>query len=236
MLVLAIVHQRDAGPGVFADAIRSHGVELDSWLRAEEDRPPRDPGDYDAVLTFGGAMHADQEDRHPWLREEKELLRDLLDREVPLLGVCLGAQLLAEAAGAPVRRAREPEIGWFDVELTAEGEDDPLLAPLAPRFEAFEWHSYEFPLPPGATPLARSAVCLQAFRLHDTAWGIQFHAEVTLEAVEDWISDYRSDEDAVHISLNGEELRERTREAIGPWNELGRGLCERFLGVAAARG
>jgi len=229
MRALAIVHQRDAGPGVFADVIHSRGVELDSWLRAETDSPPCELGDYEAVLIFGGAMHADHEHRHPWLQEEKALLSDLLERGVPLLGVCLGAQLLAEAAGAPPRRASQPEIGWHEVELTADGADDPLLGPLAPRFEAFQWHSYEFPLPPGATPLARSASCLQAYRVGDLTWGIQFHAEVTREDAEAWIDDYRSDEDAVRIGVNPDELRRQVRNAIGDWNALGRGLCERFL-------
>ena len=150
MRALAIVHQGDAGPGVFADAMRSGGVQLDTWLRAEEELPPRDLRDYAAVLTFGGAMHADQESSHPWLADEKALLRELLERGTPLLGVCLGAQLLAAAAGATVGRAREPEIGWHDVEVTAEGAQDPLLAPLAPGFNGFQWHSYEFALPPGA--------------------------------------------------------------------------------------
>jgi GMP synthase (glutamine-hydrolysing) len=232
---LAIVHQRDAGPGVFADATRSAGVELDSWLPTEARSPSRHLTDYGAVMTFGGAMHADHEDRHPWLREEKVLLGELTERRTPLLAVCLGAQLLAEAAGAPPRPAAEPEIGWYEVELTSQGADDPLLAPLAPRFEAFEWHSYEFPLPPGATPLARSAQCLQAYRLDDFAWGIQFHAEVTARDAESWIDDYRNDEDAVRVGLDADELRRRTQSAIGAWNELGGGICERFLDAAATR-
>jgi GMP synthase (glutamine-hydrolysing) len=177
-------------------------------------------------------MHADHEDRHPWIREEKEQLRELIERRVPLFGVCLGAQLVAEAAGAPAHRASEPEIGWRQVELTPEGAGDPLLGPLGPIFEAFQWHSYEFPLPPDAVALARSPVCLQAFRLGDTAWGIQFHAEVTLADAEAWIDDFRSDEDAVRIGLDPDGLRRRTREAIADWNALGRALCERFLAEA----
>src|ERR671931_990198 len=118
MRVLAIVHQPDAGPGVFADAVQDRGAELDSWLIAETESPPGTPASYDAVLIFGGAMHADQEDSHPWLNDEKSLLADLLSREVPLLGVCLGAQLVAEAAGGRAERLREPEIGWYDVALT----------------------------------------------------------------------------------------------------------------------
>ena len=136
-------------------------------------------------------MHADQEDLHPWLRGEKQQLAALLERRVPLLAVCLGAQLLADAAGAMPRRASRPEIGWHDVAVTTEGADDPLLGPLAPRFEAFQWHSYEFPLPEGATPLARSSVCLQGYRIADHAWGIQFHAEVSRADARAWIDDYR---------------------------------------------
>jgi GMP synthase (glutamine-hydrolysing) len=230
---LAIVHQRDAGLGVFGPAVRSRDVQVDEWQLAEGALPPGDPAGYDAVLTLGGAMHADQQARHPWLADEKVLLAGLLERRVPLLGVCLGAQLLAEAAGAPPRRATEPEIGWCDVELTDAAADDPLLAALQPGFEAFEWHSYEFPLPPGATPLARSATCLQAYRIGEWAWGIQFHAEVTGTDIEAWIDDARSDEDAVRLGLDTEALRQRTRASIGAWNELGRGLVGRFIDVAA---
>jgi GMP synthase (glutamine-hydrolysing) len=232
MRVLAIVHQQDAGPGVFADAIRAHGAHLGLWRYPEDRQPWRGGRDYDAVVTFGGAMHPDQDEQHSWLAEEKALLTELLDRHVPVLGVCLGAQLLAEAAGASARPAREPEIGWYEVEVLGDAADDPLLAPLRPRFTAFGWHSYEFPLPPLATPLARSATCLQAYRIADFAWGIQFHAEVTGADVETWIDDRRSDPDAVRMELDWHELRERTRASIGAWNELGRGLCERFLDAA----
>jgi GMP synthase (glutamine-hydrolysing) len=229
MRVLAIVHQPDAGPGVFADAARDAGATLDSWLLTNDGRPARDPLSYDAVMTFGGAMDPDQDDRHPWMAAEKRLLAELIGRGVPLLGVCLGAELIAAAAGASPRRLQAPEIGWYDVEITEEGRDDPLLGPLAPRFEALQWHSYESPLPPGAVPLARSTACPQAYRVGPAAWGIQFHAEVTIEDFESWLDDYRSDPDAVRIGLNPEQLRACTRPRIGAWNEVGRALCERFL-------
>jgi GMP synthase (glutamine-hydrolysing) len=235
MRALSIAHQPDAGPGVFADVMRSQDVEHDIWLRTEGDRPPSQLHEYDAVLVFGGAMHADHEDRHPWLADEKALLSDLLEQRVPLLGVCLGAQLLAEAAGATPRRASAPEIGWHHVEITGDGSGDPVLGPLAPGFEAFQWHSYEFPLPPGAAALARSDVCLQAYRVGDSAWGIQFHAEVTGADAEAWIDDYRSDEDAVRIDLDPDALRQQTRAAMDEWNALGRALCGRFLEAAATR-
>jgi GMP synthase (glutamine-hydrolysing) len=229
MRALAIVHQRDAGAGVFGEEFRRRGDQLDFWEIASGADPPGDPPGYDAVLTFGGAMNTHEEEGHSWLRPEKRLLADLLEQRMPLLGVCLGSQLLGEAAGATPGRAREPEIGWHEVEVTPEGATDPLLRPLAPRFTAFQWHSYEAPLPPRATPLARSPVCLQAYRIGDSAWGIQFHAEVSATDAEQWIDEYRSDADALRIGLDPEALRKQTRAAIGDWNRLGRELCGRFI-------
>lgn len=233
MRVLAVVHQRDAGPGVFAEAIRGAGGELDEWTLAERPQAPADPLGYDAVFVLGGAMNADEGERHGWIAEEKALLRELLEQEVPLLGLCLGGQLLAAAAGAEPRRASHPEIGWHQVEVTGEGEEDPLLGPLAPSFEAFQWHSYEFPLPPGATPLARSEVCLQACRLGQRAWALQFHPEVSRADAQHWIDDYEVDPDAVRIGIDPAVLGPETEEKIGEFNQLGYELCERWLGMAS---
>jgi GMP synthase (glutamine-hydrolysing) len=230
MRALAIVHQRDAGAGVFAEEMAERGVQLDEWLLSERGTaPPREVADYDAVLTFGGAMHADQEDRHPWLQFEKDFLAAMLDDGMPLLAVCLGCQLLAEAGGGAARRASEPEIGWHEVEITGEGTDDPVVGALAPRFTAFQWHSYEAVPPEGAAILARSPVCPQAYRIGERAWGIQFHAEVTAADAGRWIDDYRSDEDAVRIGIDPEALRLETEREIADWNRLGRELCGRFL-------
>jgi GMP synthase (glutamine-hydrolysing) len=232
MRALAIVHQTDAGPGVFADEMRERGVELDEWLLSERGTGPAlEIADYDAVLTFGGAMHADQEDRHPWLRFEKDFLAAMIDDRMPLLAVCLGNQLLVDAAGGTARRASEPEIGWCEVEVTDEGASDPVIGPLAPSFTAFQWHSYEALPPDGAPILARSRICTQAYRVGEVAWGIQFHAEVSAEDAERWIEDYRSDEDAVRIGIDPAALHTETEEKIAAWNRLGRELCGRFIDV-----
>jgi GMP synthase-like glutamine amidotransferase len=178
MRVLAIVQEADAGPGVFVDAAAARGDELDAWLIAAGGDPPADPRGYDAAIVFGGAMNVDEEGEHPWLADQKFLLRALLLNEIPLLGVCLGAQLVAEAAGEEPRRARRPEIGWHPVERTAEGAADPLIGSLPPAFNAFQWHSYEMGIDDGEV-LARSEVCAQAARFGPAAWAIQFHAEVS---------------------------------------------------------
>lgn len=234
--VLAIVHQTDAGPGVFGEAIRERGDSLDEWLLPEAGAPPGDPLGYDAVFVLGGAMNVDQEDRYAWIGTERGLLGRLLERRVPLIGLCLGGQMVAAAAGAVPRRAPRPEIGWHTVELTAEGRDDPLLGPLAPSFEAFQWHSYEFPLPPGAVALARGEVCLQACRIGEVAWAMQFHPEVSAADALRWTADFEADADAVRIGLDPTALAIETEAKIGVFNDLGRDICRRWLDVAAARG
>src|SRR5689334_14585254 len=98
MHVLAMVHQDDAGPGVFAGAIAAGGHRLETWKVAEDPEPPGDPGSYDAVLCLGGSAHPVEDDLHRWLAPEKALIREMLEAEVPILGVCLGAQLLTLAA------------------------------------------------------------------------------------------------------------------------------------------
>jgi GMP synthase (glutamine-hydrolysing) len=235
MRTLAISHERDAGPGVFAEAIEASGHELDVWHVAETATPPADPLAYDAVMTFGGSMHVDQGQSHPWIEPEKALLTELLDAGVPLLGVCLGCQLLVEAGGGEARRAREPEIGWHAVEVTPDGVDDPLIGPLAPSFEAFQWHSYECLPPAGAVVLARSALCVQAYRLADAAWGIQFHAEVAAADAARWIAEYGSDPDAVRAGVDPAIFAPETAARAPTWNELGRALCRRFLAAAEER-
>ncbi|MDQ3866627.1 MAG: type 1 glutamine amidotransferase [Actinomycetota bacterium] len=235
MRVLSLVHGREARSGVFGEAIRAAGHELEerSFTLA---RPPLGPAEsYDAAMVFGGSMNVHEVDGHPWIHEEERFLERILELGVPLLGVCLGSQLVASIAGAEVKRATRPEIGWCEVDRLAEGHDDPLLAHFPDRFLAFQWHSYQFSLPPGGMPLAASPVCLQAFRLDGTAWGIQFHAEVTHEIVATWISHYRTDPDALALGLDPtRELAQLERE-IDTWNVLGRALIRGFLGVAAER-
>jgi GMP synthase-like glutamine amidotransferase len=229
--VLSIVHQEDAATGVFADAVAERGDELTEWVISNGASPDSAPHDYDAVLIFGGAMHVDQEAHHPWLRDEDALLSDLAAREVPMLGVCLGAQLIAKALGARVGAMPAPQIGWFDVEQTPEGADDPLFSGLPRRFSSFQWHSYAFDLPRNAVPLASDPACLQAYRAGETAWGIQFHAEVTRESVDDWFRSSKPPDAPLDLPA----LRWETEEKIAAWNELGRGLCGRFLELASSR-
>jgi GMP synthase (glutamine-hydrolysing) len=227
--VLAVIHGSNARGGVFRDVVEEAGHRYDEWSLAWGRESPRPLETYGAVIVFGGSMHADQDENHPWLRDENEFIRGLLDRQVPLLGVCLGIQLMAKADGAAVYPIPDgPEVGWLPVELSDAAEGDPVFDGLPSRFDAFGWHYYTYDLPDRSEELARSARCNQAYRLGRSAWGIQFHAEVTLETVRSWLDD----EDDFPLDLDRDALWAETQARIGEWNELGRGLCGAFVEVA----
>jgi GMP synthase (glutamine-hydrolysing) len=233
MNVLAVIHGTNVRAGVFEDAVREAGHRFEEWSLAWGTPPPRPIDDYGAVLLFGGSMHADQDDRHPWLREENLFIQRLLDRHVPTLGVCLGIQLIAKAAGAAVYALSDgPEIGWVPVEATEAATVDPVLCRLPARLDAFAWHYYTYDVPCGAEELARSPRCNQAFRLGEAAWGVQFHAEVTLETVRLWLADPA---DLPHVP-DRDALAAETEERIAAWNDLGRELCGAFVEVAERAG
>lgn len=222
MDVLSVVHGGDAGTELFGPVVAAAGHRHREWSFSSGGAP----SGYDAVLVFGGAIHPDQDEQHMWLNDQLRWLERLIAEGVPTLGICLGSQLLARAAGAWVGPLAEPEIGWYDVELTEAGRVDPVLSVLPRVFTAAESHYYGHGLPDGAVELARNTSCLQGFRLGDTCWGVQFHPEVTEPQLNRWATDKRDVADP-------ERFLAETREQIGSWNELGRRLCEAFLAEAA---
>jgi GMP synthase (glutamine-hydrolysing) len=230
MRVLSVTHGPNVPGGVFDEVVSAQGHTLERWV-VPLGGAPQPASSYDAVMVFGGSMHPDEDDRFEWLAREAEFLGRALAEDVPVLGVCLGAQMLARAAGARVRPAPEPEVGWFEVELTKEGRDDPVLGVLPARTDVFQWHSYTFEIPERGTELARSALCTQAFRAGRRAWGIQFHAEVTLPMLEAWVA-----EEPAELPVPAEEFVAEAKARIDAWNEQGRQLCAAFLEAAGSNG
>lgn len=224
--VLAVCHPAGGTSGVFHDGAGAAGAVIDEWLPAEHPEPPRPLGDYAALVVLGGDQNVCEQDRFPYLTAEIALLREWLAGGRPVLGVCLGAQLLAEATGGRVVRAERRELGWLDVELLPAAREDPVLGFAPARLTALQWHSYAVEPPPGAVALARSPVCVQAFRL-GRSWGLQFHPEVDRDILDAWIGDL--DRGVPPQARDAEVLEAGVAEHLEAWNAVGRELLRRFL-------
>jgi GMP synthase (glutamine-hydrolysing) len=234
MRVLSIVHADSDPPGLFAKVARELGHRCDEWWIASLRDPPAPLDEYSAVGVFGGFMNVHDEDRLPWLRAEKRWIRRILEERMPAFGICLGAQLLAEAAGAEIPASEPPEIGWRTIELLPGAGGDALFASVDQRPTVFEWHSWSFGLPPGGIPLASSAVGLQAFRLEPATWGIQFHAEMTPDKLTEWLDAATTDPEALRAGVDAVRERKRSRRCLPASIQLGEELCGRFLAFANA--
>ena len=183
MRVLIFRHIHFEHAGRIEDTLRCRGVAFDYADPHEASDHPH-PSAYDGLIFMGGPMSVN--DDLPYLREEEQYIRDAVRRGTPLLGVCLGSQLIAKALGARVYRNPVKEIGWFELRFTAEAAEDPLFAGLT-RETVLHWHGETFDLPEGAVLLASSELCRnQAFRIGERVWGLQFHLEATPEMVAGW--------------------------------------------------
>jgi len=183
--VLVCQHIACEPPGVLEEVMRERAWEL---VRVELDEgDPLPAGTFDAVVVMGGPMGAYQTDEHPWLRDEQRLLRAAVGDGTPVFGVCLGAQLVAASMGARAYQGPAPEVGVLEVQLTAQGRQDPVTGALPASFLTLQWHSDTFDLPDGAVRLAGSpAYPNQAFKIGTTTYAVQFHLEVTDEMAAEW--------------------------------------------------
>ena len=183
--ILVLQHIACEPPAAFEDELRSRGLDV-TRVELDEGDPLPDWREFPAIVVMGGPMGAYDEADHPWLVEEKRALREAVEADVPVWGVCLGAQLLASALGARVYPGGQPEVGLLPVHLTGEATDDPVFQDAPASFPTLQWHGDTFDLPEGATLLASSpAYPHQAFRV-GRSYGLQFHIEVPLDLATEW--------------------------------------------------
>jgi GMP synthase (glutamine-hydrolysing) len=184
--VLILQHVSAEGPGRIRDTLESLGASCDIRRVDLGASVPRALGPFAGLVIMGGPMSVYESSRHPHLRDELVLVEEALRQRTPILGICLGSQLLAAALGARVYPSGRKELGWFDVHLTDAGRSDHAFVGSADPFRPLHWHRDIFDLPSGAVSLARSALTdHQAFRAADHALGLLFHLEVTLAQVAD---------------------------------------------------
>ncbi len=180
--VLVLIHASWERPHRIARAFGEVEL-LEVEALAGDPLPSHD--EVDGVVAMGGPMEVDDFESHPELEAEREWLAEAVERQIPVLGICLGAQLLARALGAEVRPGPRPEIGFLDVRVS--DPDDPVIGALAPEATVLHWHGDVFDLPDGARSLASSAATEhQAFR-YGNAWGVLFHPEADAAMLESWL-------------------------------------------------
>lgn len=232
MRIFAIQHVACEPAGIFEEESRAAGHTVRYARPLDGDRVPALP-EMDALVILGGPMNADEDARFPFLAAEKRLLADAVRRGLPILGVCLGAQLLARSQGWRVWPTRPKEVGWYPVRWTPEASRDPIFREVAPPPRVFQWHGDTFDLGPGAVRLAASdLVRNQAFRVGRLAWGIQFHLEVTAPMIDEWCAAYASEEGLP--DTRAAAIPSETPEHLGRLERAGRAFARGWLRVAAA--
>jgi GMP synthase-like glutamine amidotransferase len=188
MRFLVFQHIAIEHPGIFRDFFAADGIQWDAVELDEGEAIPSLDG-YDALWVMGGPMDTWEETEHPWLKAEKQAIREWVkDRAKPYMGLCLGHQLLGAALGGQVGKMEKAEVGILDISLTEAGRGDPLFAGIGNPFQALQWHGAAvLEAPEGAVILADSPVCAnQAMRIGDLAYGLQCHTELTTRTVGEW--------------------------------------------------
>ena len=189
MKIVLFMHAEMDGPGTLTDFLAENNINHHVVRLYRGDSFPDSLDSIDGVISLGGYMNALQDEEFPYLKKETDFLREVMRAGVPSLGICLGAQLTARAAGERVTRMEAMERGCLQVTLTPEGRNDPLFRGFPPCPPVFHWHNDTFGLPRGSVLLATSPACRnQAFRLGNS-WGVQFHPEVTGAIVRTWCDD-----------------------------------------------
>jgi GMP synthase (glutamine-hydrolysing) len=188
--ILVLQHADNESPGMLADFFNDKGWTVRTIHMGQMKLKPFDMLNAALIIAMGGPMNVYETEKYPFLKNEEELLHNAMTRKIPVLGICLGAQILAKACGAKVGKAPAKELGWYNVALTETGLHDPLFAGIARQFTVFQWHEDTFDLPVSVQLLASGDKCVnQAFRCGPNAYGLQFHVEASLAMVKEWLRD-----------------------------------------------
>ena len=236
MDVLVLQHIACEPPGAFEDVLTAAGADIHR-VELDEGEPLPSWQDYVAIVAMGGPMSVNDDAELPWLTAEKQAIADAVKAGVPYCGSCLGVQLLAASLGARVYSGTQPEVGVLPVTLTEDGRSDPVFAGLPPEFLTLQWHGDTFDLPDGATLLASSpAYPNQAFRVGQTAYGVQFHVEVTEQMAREWaqVPAYAEYADRVLGAGGIDRLMTDFDAARERMLEVGRRMFERWVEIAVA--
>lgn len=216
--------------GTITDALQALGIRHE-YVRTFKGEPvPKEMGDGAGLIVMGGPMGVYEQNACPFLADEIHLIEKALSAQKPILGVCLGSQLLAAALGAAVRKGERKEIGWYPVALTDACKSDPLWKGIEATFTAYHWHGDIFDLPHAAISLASSTLTKhQAFRYGRSAYGFLFHMEVTPAMIRDMVETF--DGELREAKVDGAEILDRTADYLPRLHTIGQLVFQRWAGV-----
>ncbi|MBI4962696.1 MAG: type 1 glutamine amidotransferase [Desulfomonile tiedjei] len=197
MKILVIMHVGSEGPGTLGTFFDSIGAEIYTARLYAGDKLPDGPDDVDAIVSMGGPMNVYEEEKYPFLRAETHFLKQAIDAGKPVLGICLGAQMIAKALGAQVTKSPVKEVGWGKIALSDAGREDALFRGLPGTLDVLQWHEDMFHIPEGGKLLAYSEDCPHQALRYRNAYGLQFHLEVTAEILLEWFSDSPDRDDII---------------------------------------
>lgn len=230
MNVLVVKHVDIEGPGLIEDCLRQEKIPYEI-LSFESGLHLPKLDHLTHIVILGGPMNVYEEDRYPFLREEDFFIKEAIQRGKSILGICLGAQLIAKALGAKVLKAPVKEIGWYNVSLTRIGSIDPFFSHLPRTFSVFQWHEDTFEIPHRAILIATSSlVPYQAFRYGDNAYGLQFHLEVTQEMIREWMETYEEEFEGPPPPPSSKlRILADTQAKIEPYRRMGMTFLKSFF-------
>jgi GMP synthase-like glutamine amidotransferase len=229
MAVLICKNIKHEGPGTIENYLTTHNI---PYKIIDLSRGEKIPGheSFDVLILMGGPMSVTDEDAYAYLQKESELVKDFVEKKKKILGICLGAQIMAKALGARVYKGAEDEIGWYDVELTDEGLKDPAIKALSfdskkenlsRKIKVFHWHGETFTMPASAIRLAGSErYPNQAFRYKENAYAFQFHIEVNKKMIYDWFEE---------TPLYSDKLRKETEQFYDAYQNRAMQFYEYFF-------
>ncbi len=230
--VLALQFCWDDPPGYLGEIMQEHDI---FYEVVEVDKAPvPDPTEFDAVIAMGGPQHVGDDEKHPYLVGVESAIRNVVQGDIPYLGICLGGQLLAHALGAPVKRHSITPLGFYEVQMTAEGKNDPLFRDLPGSMQVFHWHEDTFDIPNEAVQLASNAQTEnQAFRYGQHVYGTQYHIEVNTDMLDVWFHFPKYREEIVNTLGEGavdNYVRDNAR-LIPLYRQHSRIMFENFLRI-----
>lgn len=229
-MIFGLYHSATEEAGLIAEVLKAEGIPFRPVHLHDGDGLPRNTSDLEGLVVMGGPMNVDDIAEYPFLLPEVQLIDKVLSARKPVLGVCLGAQLIAKALGSRVYPNDVKELGWGLVQRTPAGARDAIFRELPDKVDVLHWHGDTFDLPDGAVHLAKSARCEnQAFRWGDNTYGLQFHLEVTPAMTHRWCT---SSEGKKEIAAAGEDANKILRQTPGAFSKL-EPHARRFFGAYA---